>query len=459
MSPPDLQPARAFTAGQSPDRLKAELRRPDPQLAREFALQVVTRLREAGFAALWAGGCVRDRLLGLEPKDYDVATDAVPEQIRGVFGRRKTLAIGQAFGVITVLGPRGAGQIEVATFRRDGGYSDGRHPDQVTFCNDREDALRRDFTINGMFFDPLEHRVVDYVGGQRDLQRRLVRAIGDPAARFAEDKLRMLRAVRFAATFQFTLDPATLAAIQRHAGDLVVVSAERIGAEIRRMLVDRQRARAVELLAAAGLLTIVFPELGVLVPPLPAASASESVSASPWAAWQTTVAILRTLKTSSFSVALAALVREAFRRESGGLEDIEPLCRRLKLTAADRKESEFLLRHESAIRSARSLPWPQLQRILIRDAAADLVSYGRAVAAVVDGHTADIDYAAQCLAQPMAQLNPPPLITGEDLCRLGIPAGPEYKRILGTVRDAQLEQRIVTTQEALDLALHVSQTS
>jgi poly(A) polymerase len=241
--------------------------------------------------------------------------------------------------------------------------------------------------------------------------------------------------------------------------DLVVVSAERIGAEIRRMLVDRQRARAVELLAAAGLLTIVFPELGALVPPLPAASASESVSASPWAAWQTTVAILRSLETSAFSVALASLVREAFRRESGGVEDIEPLCRRLKLTAADRKESEFLLRHELAIRTARSLPWPQLQRILIQNGAADLVSYGRAVAAVADGHTADIDYAAQCLAQPMAQLNPPPLITGDDLRRLGIPAGPEYKRILGTVRDAQLEQRIVTTQEALEMALRVSQTS
>lgn len=416
----------------------------DPQAARRFAVEVVRRLREAGFSALWAGGCVRDQLLGLPPKDYDVATDATPEQIRDVFGRRRTLAIGQAFGVMTVLGPRGAGQIEVATFRRDVGYSDGRHPDQVAFCSAQEDAVRRDFTINGMFFDPLADRVVDYVGGQEDLQRGLVRAIGDPAARFAEDKLRMLRAVRFAATFQFALDPGTLTAIQRHAAEIVAVSAERIGAELRRMLVDRNRVRAVELLVASGLMPIVFPELGSLVPASP--------TDAPLIAWQTTMSILRCLRTSSFSVALAALVREAFRGESRGAGDIEPLCRRLKLTVADRKESEFLLRHESVIRTARGLPWPQVQRILIQEGAADLLSYGRAVAEVVDGHTSDIDYAAERLALPPDQLNPPPLLTGDDLQRLGIPTGPAYKRILDAVRDAQLDSRIHASQEALELA-------
>jgi len=416
----------------------------DLQVARQFAVAVVSGLLEKGFTALWAGGCVRDQLLGLPPKDYDVATDATPEQIRDVFGRRKTLTIGQAFGVITVLGPPGAGQIEVATFRRDVGYSDGRRPDQVAFCDAQEDALRRDFTINGMFFDPLDNRVVDYVEGQADLRRGLVRAIGDPVARFAEDRLRMLRAVRFAATFDFALDPGTLAAIQHHATEIVVVSAERIGAELRRMLVDKNRARAVELLVASGLMPIVFPELGGFVPASP--------TDAPSLAWQTTMGILRCLSTSSFSVALAALVRAAFRDESRGAADIEPLCRRLKLTVGDRKEAEFLLRHESAIRTARSLPWPQLQRILIQDGAADLLSYGRAVAEVVDGHTADIDDAAKRSALPPDQLNPPPLLTGDDLQQLGIPSGPAYKRILDTVRDAQLDGRVETAQEALDLA-------
>src|SRR5262245_13547872 len=146
----------------------------DPQIARQFAVEVVRRLRAAGHQALWAGGCVRDRLMGHTPKDFDVATDAVPDRIREVFGQRRTLPIGAAFGVITVLGPRGAGQIDVATFRRDGGYSDGRHPDAVTFSDAEHDAQRRDFTINGLFYDPLEDRVIDFVGGQEDLSRHVI---------------------------------------------------------------------------------------------------------------------------------------------------------------------------------------------------------------------------------------------------------------------------------------------
>jgi poly(A) polymerase len=192
---------------------------------RDLALDVVRRLRAAGFEALWAGGCVRDQILGIPPKDYDVATSAEPEQVRDVFGRRKTLAIGQSFGVITVVGPRGSGQIDVATFRRDAAYSDGRHPDQVTFTTAEQDALRRDFTINGLFYDPIESRVIDYVGGQEDLREGIVRAIGDPRERIAEDKLRMLRAVRFAARFDFALDERTLTAVQEQAHELVIVSA------------------------------------------------------------------------------------------------------------------------------------------------------------------------------------------------------------------------------------------
>jgi len=411
----------------------------DSQRARQFAVEVVRRLREAGFAALWAGGCVRDRLLGLEPKDYDVATGAVPEQIRAVFGRRKTLAIGQAFGVITVLGPPGAGQIEVATFRSDQGYSDGRHPDRVAFCGAEEDAQRRDFTINGMFFDPLEDRVVDYVGGQEDLLRKIVRAIGDPTARFAEDKLRMLRAVRFAAALQCAIDPGTLVAIQRHAAEITLVSVERISAELRRMLVDPNRAQAVELLVTSGLLPVVLPEL---VEPV-AISATRTAFAR-----QETVSILHCLKSPSFPVALAVLLRQT----PHGLRHVEPLCRRLRLTTQERKETTFLLQHESSIRASRSLPWPQLQRILIQDTAANLLCYARAVAKVLDGHTADVDYAAEQFAQPNDQLNPPRLINGDDLRRLGIPPGPAHKTILDAVRDAQLDRQIRSSNEAFDLA-------
>ena len=208
----------------------------DPANQRRFAVEVVRRLREAGFTAYWAGGCVRDQLLGRTPKDYDVATDATPAQIRKLFGRHRTLAIGAAFGVITVMGPKAAGMIEVATFRHDAAYSDGRHPDSVTFSSAEEDASRRDFTINGLFYDPVEERVIDFVGGQDDLAARRLRAIGDPRERFAEDKLRMLRAVRFAAAFDFALEENTLAAIREMAGEIPVVSAERIAMEMRRML-------------------------------------------------------------------------------------------------------------------------------------------------------------------------------------------------------------------------------
>src|SRR3954467_20043 len=171
----------------------------DPARQRDFALEIAHKLRAAGFESLWAGGCVRDELLGITPKDYDVATSATPDQIRDPFGHPRTLPIRAAFRVVTVLGPRAAGQIEVATFRTDAAYSDGRHPDSVSFTTAEHDAQRRDFTINGLFYDPIANQVVDYVGGQQDLHQRTIRAIGDPRLRLSEDKLRMLRAVRFAA--------------------------------------------------------------------------------------------------------------------------------------------------------------------------------------------------------------------------------------------------------------------
>src|SRR4051794_594855 len=186
---------------------------PVPSRQRAFALEIAKKLRAAGFEALWTGGCVRDELLGLTPKDYDVATSAKPDQIRDLFGRRRTLPIGASFGVITVLGPQGAGQIEVATFRTDAQYSDGRHPDSVTFTTAEHDAQRRDFTINGLFYDPISEKFDDSAGGQDDLKARITRAIGAPRLRLSEDKLRIPRPARFAPAFNFTIDPDTLTAI------------------------------------------------------------------------------------------------------------------------------------------------------------------------------------------------------------------------------------------------------
>jgi tRNA nucleotidyltransferase/poly(A) polymerase len=441
---------------------------------KDLATDVVRRLRAAGFEALWAGGCVRDQILGIPPKDYDVATSALPEQVRDVFGRRKTLAIGQSFGVITVLGPKEAGQIDVATFRRDATYSDGRHPDSVSFTSAEEDALRRDFTINGLFYDPVESRVIDYVGGQEDLRQGIVRAIGDPRARIAEDKLRMLRAVRFAARFDFALDERTLAAVQDQAHELVIVSAERIAAEMRQILTNKNRARGVQMLQGARLLEVVLPEIAALSPDDP--WSPESKANTPW---RRTLHILHKLDQPTFAVALAALVREmtgsgVFGRTSPSIienrlppkapdpftADLpQQVYDRWKLRNDEHEGVVKFLRDEQLIRHASRTPWPKLQRVLVAPRCDELLVYCQSVAEVLGGGTSEIDFCRQKLALPAAELNPSPLITGDDLKQLGIPPGPAYRELLDAVRDAQLEKRITTRDEALALAKQLQQST
>ena len=416
---------------------------------RQFAVEVVGRLRAKGHEALWAGGCVRDQLLGLVPKDYDVATSAHPEQIREIFGFKRTLPIGAAFGVISVLGPKGAGHIEVATFRRDQAYLDGRHPSGVTFTNAEEDAKRRDFTINGIFYDPLLERVIDFVGGQQDLENRLVRAIGDPRKRFAEDKLRMLRAIRFAATFQFALDPDTLAAIRQQADELTVVSVERIAGELRRMLVQPHRQRAMQLLRESRLLEVVFPEV--------ASAAQAPAESEPAHTWENKLAILDRLAEPTFSMALAAVLRDLGEYGEPRLELARQICWGLALSNEESGGVHKLLAEESLIRQAPQLPWPQLQRILIAPRIGELLDYTQAVASVLDGSAAAVDHCRQLLRLPPDQLDPPPLITGDDLIAAGIPQGPKYKLILEAVRDAQLEGKVATQEAALDLAREMAE--
>jgi tRNA nucleotidyltransferase/poly(A) polymerase len=404
-------------------------------------------LRKAGFEAFWAGGCVRDQLMGRQPEDYDVATNAVPEQIRQIFGRRRTLAIGAAFGVMTVLGPKRAGQVEVATFRRDAQYSDGRHPDSVTFSTAEADARRRDFTINGMFFDPLSNRVIDYVSGQQDLQHRIIRAVGDPSQRFSEDKLRLLRAVRFAATFDFAIEERTRAALVRGARDIVVVSAERVAAEMRRMLVDQNRATALELLSQCQLLEVLLPEAAALAP-----ARSGADGQSPDTAWGRTLRTLRQLDQPSFPVALAALLREMRQGQDEQEQLARRICERWRLSNAETQSLIRLLRQEPLVRAASRLPWPRLQRILIADSVEQLLAFGEAVAQVVDGHAREIEFCRRKLTLPADQLNPQPLLTGDDLQALGVPPGPIYRTLLEQARDAQLEDRIATKSEALAYA-------
>lgn len=395
---------------------------------REFALDVVKRLRDAGHEALWAGGCVRDQLLGLAPKDYDVATSARPDVVRDLFGRRRTLAIGASFGVITVLGGRPLDPIEVATFRSDGDYRDGRRPESVAFTDAEHDAERRDFTINGLFFDPLAERVVDYVGGVADLEARIVRAIGDPRRRFAEDKLRMLRAVRFAATYGFKLDAGTLAAIREMAGEVTAVSGERIGAELRRVLGHASRRRGVELLADAGLVKPLFPEL--------AEHADRGDGA-----WQAALTRLDRLTRAQFPAALAAWLYENVD-EAGA----RAIGRRLRLSNKENERTAWLLGRLPTMASAEALAWPRLQRILAHEGAVDLVALA---AATLPEHDAGVAHCREVLARPVAAWNPPPVITGDDLIDHGFKSGRHFAALLDHLRDEQLEGRILTRNEAL----------
>ncbi|MEX2170493.1 MAG: CCA tRNA nucleotidyltransferase [Pirellulales bacterium] len=392
---------------------------------RDFAYEVVRRLRDVGHQALWAGGCVRDQLLGLLPKDYDVATSARPEQIRELFGQRRTIAVGAAFGVIAVLGPRSAGSVEVATFRGESQYLDGRHPSEVHFTDAEHDAQRRDFTINGLFFDPMKSEVIDYVNGQRDLAERIVRAIGDPTARFADDKLRMLRAVRFAATFNFTIEPTTLTAIERHAAEIHQVSAERIGMEVRRMLLDPRRAAALKQLEACNLLVEVLPEVARL----------------PRDIQKATRAVLRHLDDPTLSVALAAALHRA-----GGPDVAREVSRRLRFTNKEADRTEWLLSHLEQVAAADRLAWPQLQRILVHEGGPELVQ----VLVAITGETAATRLCREKLAMPVEELNPAPLVDGSDLLAAGVPAGPGVGKLLEQIRDSQLAGSLTSREHALE---------
>lgn len=413
---------------------------------RKFATDIVRRLHAAGYEALWAGGCVRDQLLDLIPKDYDVATSARPHEVQQVFRDHRTLAIGEAFGVIAVLGPRRM-QVEVATFREDGVYSDGRRPDAVAFSTAEQDAQRRDFTINGLFYDPLKERVIDYVGGVEDLRRGVVRAIGDPQARFNEDKLRMLRAVRFTANYSFQLDPATLAAIQRQAREIVIVSAERVAEEMRKMLPHPGRALAAELLRRSHLLEALLPESASIAP-----REGDEPDEARRAAWDRTLRILAALQEPIFPVALAALMHEMGNRDDPRDQILETVGSRWRLSNDEIACAAWVRRNESLIRQARRAPWPKLQRVLISDYAEELLILAEAVAQVVDGSADEIDYCREKLTLPPDELNPAPLLTGNDLIRAGLRPGPVFRELLEKTRDAQLEGRLHTPEQALRYA-------
>ena len=414
----------------------------DPAAARDFAGHVVARLRQAGYEAYWAGGCVRDEILGRTPVDYDVATAARPDAVRDLFGRRRTLAVGAAFGVITVLGPRGAGQVEVATFRADAAYTDGRHPAGVSFCSAREDALRRDFTINGLFLDPVSGAVHDFVGGRADLAAGIVRAIGVPTLRFGEDHLRMLRAVRFAAFFGFMIEAETRAALERMAHLVAGVSPERVAAELRGMVSRPGRRRALELLAETGLAREVLAEVAP-GPGLPAARRD---------AWAAATAVVDALDEPDLPLAVAALADRV------GPAAIPALAGRLRLATREAKKAAWLHTAVAEIgglsaAALASRPWSSLQPLVAHEHAAALADLLRSRAACGAGDPAAAAWFTARSARPLAEIDPPPLVSGDDLLAAGLSAGRELGAALARVRRLQLDGLVTTRAEALAAAL------
>ncbi len=443
--------------------------------ARQFAISIVRTLRERGYQAYLCGGCVRDLLLGREPADYDVTTDAQPAQVMHIFP--ETYAVGAQFGVVLVPLPKmdaaegkdAAGSaspkarvVEVATFRSDVGYSDGRHPDEVRFTRDpREDVARRDFTINGLLMDPVSGEVLDFVEGRKDLEAGVVRTIGDPEQRFAEDKLRMLRAVRFAARFAYRIDPHTLEAIQKMSSQIHQVSQERVRDELTKMLTEGRARQAFLLLDESDLLSEVLPEVcamkGVEQPPQYHPEGDVFVHTllllenlphpcPPTLAWG---ALLHDVgKPPTFRVAPDRIRFDG--HVEVGMKMAEAICRRLRFSNEDTDQiielvhqhmrfGQITLMKQSTLKKFLRMPkfdqHLDLHRMDCQSSHGDLSSYRFAL--------------EQLAAIPPDKMRPAPLLTGRDLIAAGYVPGPHFKQILSAVEDGQLEGRLQSKAEAM----------
>lgn len=426
--------------------------------AEALANSIIHTLRASRRQAYLVGGCVRDLLLGCKPKDFDVATDAPPGEILKLFPGSG--CVGAHFGVVLVH-EEGA-QVEVATFRSDRDYADGRRPTSVHFESDpREDAARRDFTINGMMMDPETHAVLDYVDGQADLERHIVRAIGNPEVRFREDHLRLLRAVRFAARLDFEIEPATFEAIRRNHALIRTVSAERVRDELIRILTEGGARRGFELLDATGLLDDLLPEVaamkGVAQPPEFHPEGD---------VWVHTLLLLEKLDHASPSLALGALLHDVgkpptFRiaerirfdgHVEAGVELAHGILERLRISRSDTDQVEALIANHMRFKDAPRMKESTLKRFLRLPKFEEHLELHRLDCLSAHGQLDNYHLVRRKLEElPQEQLKPKPLLTGNDLIAEGYQPGPIFSEILRAVEDAQLEARIQSRDEAVDL--------
>ncbi len=423
------------------------------------ARTIVQTLRRQGYTAYFAGGCVRDRLLGLQAKDFDIATDARTAEVQALFPH--TIPVGAQFGVsLVVLDDM---PYEVATFRADGAYLDGRHPVAVRFSDAREDALRRDFTINGMFFDPVTDAVIDYVGGQADLTNHIIRAIGDPPARFHEDRVRLLRAVRLAARLGFAIEPETWRAVRRLAPTLTEMAWERIGDEVVKILTEGSAQPGMALLAESGLLEIILPEIMAL------RGVAQSPDFHPEGdVFVHTLLVLHHLdgmEQPSETLALGALLHDVAkpvcRGQKGervtfyghceqGADMAVDICQRLKRSRPTWERVAFLVKNHLRLLDAPRMRPAKLKRFLRLDGMEELLALARLDALASNGNLEAYTFCRQKLsALGPEELRPPRLLSGRDLIQLGFQPGPQFSTILDALEEAQLEGRLLTRQAAL----------
>lgn len=424
--------------------------------ARESAVFILKRLRREGYEAYLAGGCVRDMLLKKEPQDYDIATAARPEDIQRIFP--DTLPVGAQFGVILVL--IDGTPFEVASFRHDGPYLDGRHPSHVRYGSLEEDVRRRDFTINGMIYDPIDDRVIDLVDGQNDLERRVIRAIGNPQARFEEDRLRMIRALRFAAGLKFAIDPATFEAIRQSATAVTQVSWERIGDEVTRILTEGGARRGFELLDESGLLAALLPEIVAMK------TTVQSPDYHPEGdVFAHTLLLLSHLDAPSETLAYGCLLHDVAKpvciRQEGnritfyghteqGAAMAEEILKRLKRGRAVWERVAYLVHNHLRPVQAPEMRLSTLKRFLREEGIDELLELARIDALSSNGDLQYYRFCTERLAQLKdEEIRPEPLLRGGDLIEMGFKPGPLFGQILHQVEDAQLGGELVTREDAL----------
>ncbi|MEM7145538.1 MAG: CCA tRNA nucleotidyltransferase [Verrucomicrobiota bacterium] len=427
--------------------------------AREKATRLVKSLSDKGYQAYFAGGCVRDVLLNKTPKDFDIATDAVPEQVQACFPHSKS--VGAHFGVILV--HLEDDDFEIATFRAEGNYTDGRHPGEITFTTAEEDAQRRDFTINGIFYDPIADNYIDYVDGQSDLKNNIIRAIGNPDERFAEDHLRLLRAIRFAATLDYKIEPATWSALKEHADKITLISEERIRDELSRIFTDPNRVRGFDLLVESGLMNILLPEIialqGCDQPPQFHPEGDVFV--------HTRLMLSHLPEEASLPLVLSVLLHDIGKPETRtydkaadrirfnahdrvGARMTEKILRRLKYsnetidTVAEAVASHMIFKDVQKMRVAK------LKRFMARPGFDDELELHRVDCLGSHGMLDNLDFLREKREEFANEpLIPPPLVTGHDLIKLGWKPGPDIGHILEEVQTRQLEGALNTHEEAI----------